>query len=356
MLFLQTVFKRLYKNSGRERGTLKFFREKLNRRNVTLDVKHYEDCEQFFVSVGKCFIIKALLEFFQMPDTKHDAPVANAPHGGHVISEAQKQNYITSTLDKFLDEYIFYDRNDEAKCFQADGVLSYSVNVMKSFLLLADFKDAVATGNGHYLSILRKQMLVHFFSTPGFNEYAIEMLINIMQCQILLSEAQAHHCKWAATVNWNGGFRKNIEIDLFQENRNSDMKKLIRSMGANKTDKAIERASKASGGVKKIVESVEKQVNMHRRSSSHSHRSSVDDEVVILAALRVLRPFKIEDGRAFESFVDISDDPTHSFDDAKFKVWVNRHKNNILMHYPVSDDTEHSDDDEIGSDATSLNC
>lgn len=94
----------------------------------------------------------------------------------------------------------------------------------------------MASGNGEYLSVLRKQLLKHFFSTPGFNEFAIEIFINILQCQVLLSEAEAHFCKWAATVNWKGGAYRNIEIDLFQENRNCEMKKLIKSMGANKTD------------------------------------------------------------------------------------------------------------------------
>ena len=89
--------------------------------------------------------------------------------------------------------------------------------------------------------------MIHFFSTPGFNEFAIEMLINTLQSGVLLSQAEAHRCKWAATFNWKGGRGKNVEIDLFQENRNCEMKKLIKSMGANKTDKAIERASKASG-------------------------------------------------------------------------------------------------------------
>jgi hypothetical protein len=70
------------------------------------------------------------------------------------------------------------------------------------------------------------------------------MLINILQCEVLLLKAEAHRCKWAATVNWKGGSGRNIEIDLFQENRNCEMKKLISSMGANKTEKAISRASK----------------------------------------------------------------------------------------------------------------
>ena len=37
-----------------------------------------------------------------------------------------------------------------------DGVWYYGVNIIRSFLVLADIKDTVATGNGEYLSILGK--------------------------------------------------------------------------------------------------------------------------------------------------------------------------------------------------------
>jgi hypothetical protein len=336
------VFKKLYKNSGREKGTLRFFREKLNRRNVTADVKHYEDCEQLFFSVGRCYVVEALMEFFQMADAKHQ-PSANGPHSVYVLREEYQKEYIINILDKFLDEYVFSEDNDDT-----DGVWCYGVNLLRSFMLLADFKDAVASGNGDYLSTLRKQLLVHFFSTPGFNEFAIEMFVNILQCEVLLSEMEAYNCKWAATVNWKGGAGNNIEIDLFQENRNCEMKKLITAMGANKTEKAIGRASKASGGVTKIVESFEKQAKMHQKSTVHSHKSAADDEQLISKDLRALRPFKKEDGRNFESFVDISYSPVQSFDEAKFKEWVKRHKNNILMHYTVCDNTsDDSESDEI---------
>ena len=262
-----------------------------------------------------------------MADT-NKKPTQNAPD--------PKKLYITNTLDKFLDQYIFVAGSEEVPPFGSDGICCYSVNMMKSFIILADFKDAVATGNGQYLSTLHNQLLVHFFSATGFNEYAIEMLVNIMQTQILLPQAEAHQCKWAATINWSGGEGGNVEIDLFQENRNKDMKSMIKAMGANKSDKAISRASKASGGVKKIVEAFEKQVPQHQKSSSHSHKSAAADEKMIMADLRSLRPFKQVDGRTFESFKDISHDPTCSLDEEKFVSWINRHKKNILMHFPVS--------------------
>ena len=194
------MFKKLYKNSGREKGTLRFFREKLNRRNVTVDVKHYEDCEQLFVSVGKCYAIEALMEFFQMGDAKHK-PTDNGPHSVHIFNGGYRKDYINYTLDKFLDEYVFQADKNKGLSIPSDGVWCNGINMLKSYLLLADIKDAVATGNGEYLTTIHKQLLIHFFATPGFNEFAIEMLINILQCRVLLSEAEAHQCKWAATVN-----------------------------------------------------------------------------------------------------------------------------------------------------------
>ena len=203
----------------------------------------------------------------------------------------------------------------------SDGVWCYGVNVIRCFMVLDDFKDAVSTGNGDHLTILRKQLLIHFFLTPWFNEFAIEMLINILQCEVLLSKAEAHECKWAATVNWKGRSRKNIETDLFQENRNAEMKKLIRSMGANKAVKAIERASKASGGVTKVVEAFERQVNIQQKSGTHSHKSSTNDKTVISADLRSLSPLQKQDEED-ESFVNISHNLTSAFNKTKFNAWV----------------------------------
>ena len=186
-IFFQTAFKKLYKNSGREKGTLRFFREKLNRRNVTVDVKHYEDCEQLFCTVGKCFVIEALLEFLEMDDAKHK-PTANGPHSVYVFNEDYQKKYIDKTLDKFLHEYVFHTYDKELKentSVPTDGVWCYGINMLKLYLLPADMKDAAAGGNGEYLSFLRMQLLLHFVATPGFNEFAIEMLFNILQCNVL---------------------------------------------------------------------------------------------------------------------------------------------------------------------------
>ena len=65
---------------------------------------------------------------------------------------------------------------------------------------------------------------------------------------VFLIDAEAHNCVWASTANWTGGPGRNVEIDLLQENRNKDLKKQIKAMAANKTNKAIDRSIRASGG------------------------------------------------------------------------------------------------------------
>jgi hypothetical protein len=113
-------------------------------------------------------------------------------------------------------------------------------------------------------------MLLYFSSVSGYNSYAIEMLISTIQNAVLLSPAEAHQCKWAALANWKGGRNKSIKIGLLQENRNRDIKGLIHLMGSNKTEQAIERASRAAGGVHKIVDVFEDQASKQSHLPTHT--------------------------------------------------------------------------------------
>ena len=88
------------------------------------------------------------------------------------------------------------------------------------------------------------------------------------------------------------------------------------------------------------MDSFKEQAKLSMRSSSHTHKSSEDDDKIIYRDLRGLRPFKHQDGRSFETFVGISPNPTHLLDGKLFKEWLDLHNNNILMHYPVTEDVE----------------
>ena len=207
-------------------------------------------------------------------------------------------------------------------------------------MVLFDCKDAVAFGNGEHLALIQKQMLYYFSSVSGFNVYEIEMLVTTIQNEVLLSPAKSHQCKWAPLANWKRGDGKNIEIDLLQENRNRDIKGLIGLMGANKTEKAIQRMSQAARGIRKIVDVFENQASVKQKSSAHSHKSSLEDQKKVLADLHKLKPFLPVEGRSHASFVGISSNPLSAFDEEKFCEWLQRHQKNIALHFPVVSDLD----------------
>ena len=103
--FLQVIFKKLYKNSAREQGTVRYFREKLHRKNVTIDVKHYEDCEQLFLTLGKCFTVEAQVQFFGM-ETKDGHITRNRPPYYILDVSENKRQYYDSVLNKFIDQFL----------------------------------------------------------------------------------------------------------------------------------------------------------------------------------------------------------------------------------------------------------
>lgn len=89
-IHLQLVFDHLYKaESLREVGTLKYFRERVNRKSITPDkvTKSFEGTEDFFVSNGTGYILEAAMEFddvlgsfvneFVMADPVQDAMMEN---------------------------------------------------------------------------------------------------------------------------------------------------------------------------------------------------------------------------------------------------------------------------------------
>ena len=92
-------------------------------------------------------------------------------------SDEEKKAQVLEILDKFILQCI-YPLSDEDSLESSDddctdGVFNYGLNLLKSFMILLDCKDAVASGNGEHLTLLQKQLLFYFSSLPGFNSYAI---------------------------------------------------------------------------------------------------------------------------------------------------------------------------------------
>ena len=256
-----------------------------------------------------------------------------------------KVTRFSKILNKFVKEYLLPTANtdDLIPDEQTDLVKEYSICLLRYYFLFIDIKDAVREGDGERIATLHKELLQHFKSDSGFNAYAIEMLVSIVQIEVFLSESEAHRCKSASTVNWKGGSGNNIEADLLQENINRDLKNYIKGMGANKTNKAIERLSKAIGGLREIIQNFDNKTGNKAKPSLHSHKSSKNDEQQIINVLINLKPFSSIEGRKHDTFLDASSNTLATLDMNAFHEWLKWHKKNLLMSAPIEDDIDNDD-------------
>ena len=111
-------------------GTIKYFREKLNRKNVTPDkvTKSFEGTKQFFLSIGKAYLLEAAMEFFMMHDL-NDKIGNNAPPAGILhMATARKREYFDEVIGAFVDQFVMADPDHDAT-FQMQELHDRSTHV-----------------------------------------------------------------------------------------------------------------------------------------------------------------------------------------------------------------------------------
>ncbi len=68
---------------------------------MTVDVKHFEDCEQLFISVGHCYLIEVLLKLFEMYKVDNSLK-ENNPCPPNDLTDDDKTAYVLAVLEKFI--------------------------------------------------------------------------------------------------------------------------------------------------------------------------------------------------------------------------------------------------------------
>ena len=103
---------------------------------------------------------------------------------------------------------------------------------------------------------------------------------------------------------------------MAQEICNQISKDVVKAIGLNKTQKAMEmRASKAAAGVQQIVKRLNKVLDVKRVSQAHIHKSVTKDEVMMVQDLKKIKRFERKPcGRKHGHFDKIQATPTSGFD------------------------------------------
>ena len=79
------------------------------------------------------------------------------------------------------------------------------------------------------------------------------MFTSIAQIECTLTPRLSEEFKWGFFVNWRGGKENNLEDDLAQEICNGLSKKIVKRIGANKSISTISKVSKATNGIREII-------------------------------------------------------------------------------------------------------
>ncbi|XP_057312277.1 uncharacterized protein LOC130653781 [Hydractinia symbiolongicarpus] len=160
---LQYCYGVLFSNeSTNERGTLKFFKEKYNRKDATPAkvLNSYKSSEELFLSVGTSYIVVAAMKFFGMETmrdkpTKHEFP-KNISHS----SNDKKEGYFTQVTQLFIQEYILQKHQNIPD--DEDYLKNYSLCISFLTVLVLQLKDAAKEGDGGRNLINQEILLFRF--------------------------------------------------------------------------------------------------------------------------------------------------------------------------------------------------
>lgn len=173
---------------------------------------------------------------------------------------------------------------------------------------------------------LLKLLVIYFKSNNNLSKYAYECIRLLVHQLCSLSDKKRHEEFYGLFVNTTGQFDGHIPADLRMEYMVKEVKKHIKHMFSNKTERNIENRTRAIAGIPDIAESFDKQSNVIVRAKKHSHLSSMADELTILQDLRKLRPFRIHPGRTHSAFPNVKRSVVDGLDVNHFHNWVRAKK------------------------------
>lgn len=149
-------------------GTLKYFREKFNRRNSTPSkvLDSYEGSEELFISVGRGYIVSAALAFFGLSAVE-DLPSKNTFPAN--ISQETLENKTRPSM-KFLEDSwmsFFSKKNASADVIEEDDlVTNYGLCFICLTIFLLQMKDSAAEADGER-NLINQKLLLSVFKSIG---------------------------------------------------------------------------------------------------------------------------------------------------------------------------------------------
>lgn len=307
------IWKRLYKtNSGMERGTLYQLRNLINRRNVVKKVKtDMNACEDFFELVVTGHVVACAMHLLGMSsiDEIPSSTVIQSPEDALMKDDSERKSILIEVATLIVEQNVdlstsFSDSQSsnlakQSPATDSDSVYAYSSEVLSLGLLFLEFKDSIRPADGDRDFIVWKYFLLLFKASKRTN-YSIEAFTLLSQYHLILAPHLAEQLKWSRFINTQGLLGHNISCDLHMEHLNRQAK--IDGLGANKSQKAIQRTGKAIGTLTSTLDKFDMANSVAGVSGHHSVRSSEKDLCRVINQLVKSEVFDTKPGRTHKSF------------------------------------------------------
>ena len=298
ILIIQIIWKRLYNTlSTTDHGTLQQLRDLINRRNVISEPgKDVNACEDFLLLVVKCYVICAALNVFNM-DTIESFP-ENVENEWNLESKDERRCKLYSLAEEIVAQFVDLSAVSDSKENQSisvDHINEYSKELLSLGLLYMEYQDAIREGDGdRYFMVL--------FKVTNHRNYATEAFITLAECDWFLPQRQAMQLKYSRFINIHGRPGCNVPCDLYMEHINRLVKICIQHLGANKTERAIQRIGRCIGPIDEILYSYDEENGVSPSSITHNIPSLIHDRDCIIRELRESKVFAVEHGREYRHF------------------------------------------------------
>ncbi|CAC5417553.1 unnamed protein product [Mytilus coruscus] len=166
-----------------------------------------------------------------------------------------------------------------------------------------------------------------------------------------LETGTVEYCLSQTRAVFMRGRSNNVESDILHEHAVRNQKAIIKQLGANKTQKAIESASAAAGGIAAINDNIVMSLEITSKSSRHTTIISPGERQVVFDVLEDLKPFKFTPERKFEGFGKLGENVFACIDGNKMKIYLDIIVNRLLSgHVDFGNDDNDSSMDSDSDD------
>ena len=183
-----------------------------------------------------------------------------------------------------------------------NSISDYGCNLCHWALHLLHLNDMAKVGDLTRTSLSLKANIPFFYGHSKLSKYFVGCLDLLLKTEVTCSPRMLLRILEGSFTNKHGGVGANVETDLIMEHSIRNRKYLIKGLGANKTEKAIQRDTMAVDTVVDVCKSFNTALKVQRRSGKHSTIIQTADEEKVKDAVRQLQPFQWQAGRDNCSF------------------------------------------------------